>query len=463
MTYGDSYTATCSGGSGTGYITYSIAAGGTGEATIDSATGELSVTKAGTIQLAATKAEDSIYQAKTSEPFTLTVNKASQAAVSITNDTSTIIIGDSYTVTAAGGTGTGAMSFSVTGGTGTATVNSSTGELNVTKAGTIILVATKAADDIYDAQSSPAFTLTVNKGSQTLTLNPGTSSGGAGTAISLNPSAPGTGAISYAITGGSSSESYVSGSGVVTLGTVGTVEISATIAEDSSYYAASDSITLRSTPVAPVITALPVSRSNSFDGNYRDQISFAPTVNNPSGSAYPVTLTFSITKTGINGSIVYAGGDATTARVAVGDYSVTCTATNSVGSDTKSSSISIPQTSTSSGDAAKGITGHQVQLVFKGNGATVTKYEWIAKTARGHNGSDDWSIVGYTGIDRSGSSVTLASGYARAGANDSSSIPQESGIKSIVFTYNIDKTHGSTCLSSDVSYTVWTSIPLNNE
>ncbi|MPM98926.1 hypothetical protein SDC9_146116 [bioreactor metagenome] len=240
------------------------------------------------------------------------------------------------------------------------------------------------------------------------------------------------------------------------------MEISATIAEDSSYYTASDSITLTSTPVAPVITALPVSRSNSFDGNYRDQISFAPTVNNPSGSAYPVTLAFSITKTGDHGSIEYAGGDATTARVAVGDYSVTCTATNSVGSDTKSSSISIPQTSTSSGDAANGITGHQVQLIFNGNGAAVTQYQWIAQTAWGHSGSDNWSIVGYTGINQSGSSVTLASGYASAGASDSRSIPEESGIKSIVFTYNIDSTHGSTCLSSDVSYTVWTSIPYND-
>lgn len=462
MTYGDSYTATCSGGSGTGYITYSIAAGGTGEATIDSATGELTVTRAGTILLAATKAEDSIYQAKTSEPFTLTVSKASQAAVSITNDTSAIIIGSSYTVTAAGGTGTGAMSFSVTGGTGAATVNSSTGELNVTKAGTIILVATKAADDIYDAQSSPAFTLTVNKGSQTLKLTAGSTSGGAGSTISLNSSAPGTGAISYTITGGSSSGSSVSGSGAVTLGTVGTIDITATIAEDSSYYAASDSITLTSTPVAPTITALPVSRSNSFDGNYRDQISFAPTVNNPSGSAYPVTLTFSITKTGNNGSIVYAGGDATTARVSVGDYSVTCTATNSVGSDTKSSSISIPQTSTSSGDAASGITGHQVQLVFNGNGAIITSYSWYARTAYGHSGYDNWSIVGYTGINQSGSSMILNSGIAYAGASDARSISEDSGIRSIVFTYNVDPSHGWSCLSSDVSYTVSTLIPYND-
>ena len=59
--------------------------------------------------------------------------------------------------------------------------------------------------------------------------------------------------------------------------------------------------------------------------------------------------------------------------------------------------------------------------------------------------------------------MTLASGSAYAGASDSRSIPETSGIKSIVFTYNIDPSHGTYCLSSNVSYTVSTLIPLNDD
>jgi hypothetical protein len=87
---------------------------------------------------------------------------------------------------------------------------------------------------------------------------------------------------------------------------VGTVTVTATIAECSSYYTASGSVTVESTPVAPAVTAFSVGRANSFDGSYRDQISFSPTIYNPSGPSYPVTVTYSIAKTGSHGSIVYS-------------------------------------------------------------------------------------------------------------------------------------------------------------
>ena len=462
ITYGDTYTATASGGTGTGLVTFSVVPGGTGEANVDAATGELTVTKAGTVLLQATKATDVHYLAKSSTVFTLTVAKAAQAALAVTSASSTLI-SDAYTVTAAGGTGTGAITFSVVaGGTGAATVNASTGVLNLTRAGTVLLQATKATDDNYLAKTSPTFTLTVIKGTQTLTLAPSATSSGAGTQISLNASAQGEGAITYQITGGTSTGSTVNSSGVVTMGTVGTVTVTATVAECESFYTDSESITLTSTPVAPVITAFSASRANSFDGSYRDLGTFTPTIYNPNGGACPLTVTYTITKTGEHGSYVHASATSNTARLAVGTYSITCTATNSEGSVSRTTTLDIPSSTTSTGQAESGITGHYVTLYFNGNGSLVTYYNWVCHTASGHSGSDDWSIIGFTGLNCTGSWVTLAYGLASAGASDARSISAASGIKSIQFTYHVDDTHGTSCLSSDVNYSVTTLIPYND-
>ena len=303
---------------------------------------------------------------------------------------------------------------------------------------------------------------TINKGIQTLTLSAAAPSGDAGTTIALSASAPGAGAVTYAVTGGTSIGAAVSGSGEVTLGTAGTVTVTATIAECSHYYSASNSVTVTSNPVVPTITAFTASRAGSFDGNYRDLATFTPTVSNLSGSSYPVSVTYSISKTSSHGSIDYAGGGANTARLAVGTYTITCTATNSIGSDTKTYSLEIPETSTSVGQAEQGLTGHTVQLVYNGTGAIVTHYSFVAITASGHSGNDNWNVIGYTGVNLSGSSSTLASGTANAGVTNSNDVPEASGIRSIVFTYNIDPTHGTTCLSSNVSYSVSSLIPFND-
>lgn len=462
ITYGDSYTVTATGGSGTGAITFAVIPGGTGEATVDPDTGALTVTKAGTVLLQASKASDTQYLAKQSDTFTLTVAKAAQASLSVTSAASTLI-SDAYTVTAEGGSGTGAITYSVVaGGTGAATVNASTGVLSITKAGTVLLRATRATDDNYLAKTSDTFTLTVIKGAQTLTLAPATTTSGAGTQVALNASAPGFGAITYEITGGTSTGSTVNGSGVVTLGTVGTVTVTATIAECDSFYSDSESVTLTSTPVAPVITAFTASRANSFDGNFRDLGTFTPTVSNPSGVLHPVTVTYSITKTGVHGSYVHASATANTARLAVGTYSITCTATNSEGSVSATTTLEIPSSTTSTGQAESGITGHNVILYFNGNGSLVTYYDWVCHTASGHSGSDDWNIIGYTGINCTGTAITLASGTASAGASDARSIAEATGIKSIKFTYHVDDTHGDSCLSSNVNYSVTTLIPYND-
>lgn len=76
VVYGQKLALGTTGGSGTGAVTYRIAAaGGTGEATID-ADGILTPVKVGTVTIIAAKAGDADYNEVTSKPFVITITKA---------------------------------------------------------------------------------------------------------------------------------------------------------------------------------------------------------------------------------------------------------------------------------------------------------------------------------------------------------------------------------------------------
>lgn len=76
VVYGQKLTLGTTGGSGTGAVTYRIAAtGGTGEATID-ADGILTPVKVGKVTIIAAKAGDADYNEVTSKPFVITITKA---------------------------------------------------------------------------------------------------------------------------------------------------------------------------------------------------------------------------------------------------------------------------------------------------------------------------------------------------------------------------------------------------
>ena len=107
-------------------------------------------------------------------------------------------------------------------------------------------------------------TLTLIKGTQMLALTAVSSSGGAGTTIALSTSGPGAGAITYSVIGGTSIGASVSSSGVVTLGTAGTVTVTATIEECTNYYAASNTVTVTSNAVTPTLNAFTASKAGSF-------------------------------------------------------------------------------------------------------------------------------------------------------------------------------------------------------
>ena len=92
---------------------------------------------------------------------TYTITKAAQAALSITSS-GPATFGQNYTLTTRGGSGHGAVTFTVTDGTGAATVSGNI--LTPTKAGTVTVTAVKAGDNNYNDGTSETITITINKG-----------------------------------------------------------------------------------------------------------------------------------------------------------------------------------------------------------------------------------------------------------------------------------------------------------
>ena len=159
--------------------------------------------------------------------------------------------GLAFSLAVGGGSGTGAISATKTGGTGTGTVGVSGNNvtLSVTACGTFIIKVTKAASTGYLAKEQ-TFTVTVNKGTQTISglSNINKTYGDAN--FSLSASA--VGAVTYSIS--PSSVATVSGS-TVTIAGAGTATITANAAATDLYNANSATVTLTVNKKNPTVTA----------------------------------------------------------------------------------------------------------------------------------------------------------------------------------------------------------------
>ncbi|MFZ0631600.1 MAG: Ig-like domain repeat protein [Acidobacteriaceae bacterium] len=179
-TYNTTQTLTTTGGNGTGAVTYS--ATGSTACSVTGAT--LTITSGtGTCSLTATKAADANYNAA-SATATVTVQKAAQGTLTAVV-TSPAAYTSTQTLTTTGGSGTGAVTYSV----GASTACSVTGAtLTITAGtGTCSVIATKAADNNYNAVSSTAATVVVATASLTVSANSATRVYGA-----ANPTFTGT-------------------------------------------------------------------------------------------------------------------------------------------------------------------------------------------------------------------------------------------------------------------------------
>ena len=164
-----------SGGTGDGQITYEIVSG-LDYASVDDVTlPVITLKKAGTITVKATKAADDRYEEE-SATYNLTIKKAQQAALTFAaiNPEITYAPDWTYTVSVAGGSGTGALSYYILDNGNNVTENDIASIDTVTgvvskkgyKTGVVKIVAVKAADDSYEA-TSVTNDLTIKKAEQT--------------------------------------------------------------------------------------------------------------------------------------------------------------------------------------------------------------------------------------------------------------------------------------------------------
>ncbi len=234
MTYGGgSATLTTTGGSGTGAVTYDD--GSSTGCTVTTG-GVLTVTNAsGTCNIVATKAADATYNARSSASLAVTLAKANQAAITFT-DPGPVAYQDTVTLTASGGSGTGAFSYDATGSTGCtiASVN----ELTVTdNTGTCDVVATKAADNNYNAASSASTAVSMTVATQTTLVvdDPGSLAFGSTTTLTTSGGS-GTGAVTFDI--GGSTGCSLSGDDLTITDNTGSCAVTATKAADANYMVA---------------------------------------------------------------------------------------------------------------------------------------------------------------------------------------------------------------------------------
>jgi len=128
--------------------------------------GVVTIAGAGTCSITASQAGDADYAAATDVTRTFTVSKANQATLSMTSPT-TAIYGETVTLAAAGGSGTGAVNFSVTDGTATGCAVS-TSTLAYSTAGTCLVTARRTSDANYNQATSSTQTVTISEAGQTL-------------------------------------------------------------------------------------------------------------------------------------------------------------------------------------------------------------------------------------------------------------------------------------------------------
>ena len=241
QTYGTTNVLSATGGSGSGAVTFSVVSGP------GSISGNNLVIKAGSglVVLQATKAADANYNS-VSATATVTAVSASQSALVFT-PTSTQTYGTTNVLSVTGGSGSGAVTFSVVGGLGVGVISGS--NLVVTAgSGSVVVQATKAADANYGSNSATA-TVTAVKANQTITFAAlGTQK--TTNVVTLAASATSKLPVTYAIVSGPGSIS----AGQLKFQGVGTVRVSASQAGDANYVSATsvtNSITVISYLPAP--------------------------------------------------------------------------------------------------------------------------------------------------------------------------------------------------------------------
>lgn len=158
---------------GEGTLTYSIVSG-SDVATIDAATGKLTILKAGTVVVQAQKLGDDCYHDSAVITYTLKVLRDDQDGFGFAMPTPADITyndnGNVFENLVVNAKGEGALTYTITSGSDVATIDAVTGKLTILKAGTVSVKATKAGNDRYK-EATASYTLIINKDEQTLSFD----------------------------------------------------------------------------------------------------------------------------------------------------------------------------------------------------------------------------------------------------------------------------------------------------
>jgi hypothetical protein len=235
-TFNTNVSLSASGGTGSGSYSFSVSNAGTAGCTLPSAT-TLRSSGAGSCTVTATRAGDDYYEAKSSAATTVTFARDSQNLLSVRDVAGDLDTG--ITLSVSGGSGTGAVSYSVTSGTANCSVAS--GVVIARFAGSCLLTTTKAADTNY-SQAQITNTLTFIKATQS-SLQITSISGTYGTPVALVISgSSGSGALTYLVSDAGTASCSVSGA-LLSFATVGTCRVIATRDADSVFDSRSSAAT----------------------------------------------------------------------------------------------------------------------------------------------------------------------------------------------------------------------------
>ncbi len=225
------------GGSGSGTISYAVTAGAAycsvaGDAVTATAVGDCTVT--------ATKAGDANYLAATAT-VDISVVKAQQPALTATATPSTLEAFSTAALSTSGGTGSGAVGFSITDGAAFCSINGNT--LTAEGTGSCTVTAIKLGDANYqDTLATTVVTVTpAAQATLSVQATPSTLAFGA-TAMLATTGGSGSGAVTYAVTGGAQF-CAVTGNQLSAIG-AGNCTITATKAGDTNHQATSASTTV---------------------------------------------------------------------------------------------------------------------------------------------------------------------------------------------------------------------------
>jgi len=242
------------GGSGTGAVTYSVTTATTACAVVDPAVAVLTILHGtGTCVVKVTKAADSTY-ASANNTLSVPTNRAQQNPIVVSGPTTGTFGDRSLPITYSGGTGTGAVTYSVSDTSDACAIADDHVSLNIIHgSGTCRVTVTRAADADYLATSNVlAVNLTRIAQTSLTVTGPSTGTFGATDLAITSQGGSGSGAVTYSVSGTSTAcvINYADPAAIDIIHGTGACVIHMAKAADADHFASSDNLSVTVSPAA---------------------------------------------------------------------------------------------------------------------------------------------------------------------------------------------------------------------